>query len=399
MPALYEFNHEVKEWVKVKLLPGNMFSAMGLEYVGPVDGHDVQQLESVIRWAREMRKPVIVHVVTRKGKGCFYAEEHPELYHGVSSFDPLTGKLPEPEPCFSEKFGEYLCEFAEKDPRIAAVTAAMASGTGLDRFAERFPKRFFDVDIAEGHATAMAAGMAKQGLRPVLAVYSSFLQRGFDMMIHDVSLLQLPVLFGVDRAGLVGSDGETHHGIFDIDYLRTVPGMRVYLPASFAELHDMMEEALSRQEGPAAIRYPRGGEGEYQASSKGSDELLLDGTALTIAAYGTMINDAQRAVEALKAEGISAALVKINRLGNEEFPALFASLEKTGALLCLEEVCAAGCVGELLLSRLAKAGLPLHGVRLLNLGEGIVTHGDRAHLLRDHGLDTESVCRAARELL
>lgn len=399
LPALYDFNHEVKEWAKEKLLPGNMFSAMGLEYIGPVDGHDAALLETVIRWARDMGKPVIVHVVTKKGMGCRYAEEHPELYHGVSAFDELTGKLPEPGLCFSEMFGKYLCEFAGQDARIAAVTAAMASGTGLDRFAERFPKRFFDVGIAEGHATSMVAGMAKQGLHPVFAVYSSFLQRGFDMLIHDVSLLQLPVLFGVDRAGLVGSDGETHHGIFDISYLRTVPGMTIYCPASFAELHDMMAQALSRTKGPCAIRYPRGGEGAYRGTSKGSDELLRDGSDLTIVAYGILINDALKAVDALREQGISAALVKINHIGQEAYPALHASLEKTGAMLCMEEVCAAGCVGELLLSRIARAAIPLRGVRLLNLEDGIVAHGDREHLLRDHGLDTESVCRAAKELL
>ncbi len=399
LPALYDFNHQVKEWAKEKLLPGNMFSAMGLEYIGPVDGHDPALLETVIRWAKEMGKPVIVHVVTKKGMGCRYAEEHPERYHGVSAFDELTGKLPEPGPSFSEMFGKYLCEFAGQDPRIAAVTAAMAGGTGLDQFAQRYPNRFFDVGIAEGHATSMVSGMAKQGVRPVFAVYSSFLQRGFDMMIHDVSLLQLPVLFGVDRAGLVGSDGETHHGIFDISYLRTVPGMTIYCPASFAELHDMMAEALSKTSGPAAIRYPRGGEGEYRACSNGSDALVRDGTALTIVAYGTMINDALKVTDALCGQGISTALVKINRIGTDDYPALLASLKKTGAMLCMEEVCAAGCVGELLLSRLVGAGLTLRGVRLLNLGDGIVAHGDREHLLRDHGLDTESVCLAAKELL
>ena len=200
----------------------------------------------------------------RRGRGCSYAEEHPELYHGVGPFDPETGEIQKSGTCFSEVFGENLCAMAERDKKIVAITAAMASGTGLDQFARRFPGRFVDTGIAEGHATAFAAGMAKQGMTPVFAVYSSFLQRGFDMLIHDVSLQGLHVVFGVDRAGIVGSDGETHHGIFDLSYLGTVPGMQILCPASFAELREQMEMAISEMQGPVALRYPRGGEGEYK---------------------------------------------------------------------------------------------------------------------------------------
>ena len=260
-PGLYHFNHNVKEWVKSRVLPDNMLSALGMEYMGPVDGHDIRQLECVLRWAKEMQKPVLVHVLTKKGKGCPYAEAHPELYHGVGPFDPVTGEIQKSGASFSEVFGENLCAMAERDKKIVAITAAMASGTGLDQFARRFPGRFVDAGIAEGHAVAFAAGMAKQGMTPVFAVYSSFLQRGFDMMIHDVSLQGLHVVFGVDRAGIVGSDGETHHGIFDLSYLGTVPGMQILCPASFAELREQMEMAISEMQGPVALRYPRGGEG------------------------------------------------------------------------------------------------------------------------------------------
>ena len=243
-PALYHFSHTVKEWVKDRILPDNMFSEMGFEYIGPVDGHDVEQLETVIRWARDLRAPVLVHVLTKKGKGCSFAEEHPERYHGVGRYDPETGELVPGEPGFSEMFGKYLCEFAAADKRIMAITAAMTCGAGLDSFAERFPSRFLDVGIAEGNAAAIAGGMAKEGALPVFAVYSSFLQRSFDMLIHDIALQRLHVVLAVDRAGLVGSDGETHHGIFDVGFLSEVPGMTVFCPSNYGELRQMMEEAF-----------------------------------------------------------------------------------------------------------------------------------------------------------
>ena len=398
MPSLYSFNHRAKEWVKGKLLPENMFSAMGYEYLGPVDGHDVHLMERVLRWARDMRKPVIVHAVTIKGKGCSYAEEHPDRYHGVGPFDPASGEIYGGGESFSEVFGKTLCALADKDERITAVTAAMASGTGLDRFALRFPKRFCDVGIAEGHAAAMVSGMAKQGLVPVFAVYSSFLQRAYDMLIHDVSLQKLHVVFGVDRAGLVGSDGETHHGIYDVNFLRSVPGMTVLCPASFAELRAMLEEALYRVEGPVAIRYPRGGEGEYRDCSTEDEQIIREGKDLTIVCYGAMINDVLEAVRRLDELGVSAEVIKLNKITYAKFPRVFASLEKTGRLLMPEEVCAIGCVGRHLLAQASEAGIRLRAARFLNLGDNIVPHGTRALLLRDFGVDADAMLRAAREI-
>lgn len=398
MPSLYTFNHRAKEWVKGKLLPENMFSAMGYEYLGPVDGHDVRLMERVLRWARDMKKPVIVHAVTVKGKGCAYAEEHPDRYHGVGPFDPVTGEIFGGGESFSDVFGKTLCALADKDERITAVTAAMASGTGLDRFALRFPKRFCDVGIAEGHAAAMISGMAKQGLLPVFAVYSSFLQRAYDMLIHDVSLQKLHVVFGVDRAGLVGSDGETHHGIYDVNFLRSVPGMTVLCPASFAELRAMLEEALYRVEGPVAIRYPRGGEGEYRGCSTEDEQIVREGTDLTIVCYGAMINDVLEAVLKLDELGISAEVIKLNKITYAKFPKVFTSLEKTGRLLMPEEVCAIGCVGRHLLAQASEAGIRLQAARFLNLGDNIVPHGTRAKLLRDFGVDADAMLRTAREI-
>ena len=398
IPPVYRFNHDFKEWIKSRVLPDNMLSAIGLEYMGPVDGHDLKQLESVLGWAKEMRRPVLVHVLTQKGRGCRYAQEHPERYHGVGPFDPETGEIKASGRCFSDIFGESLCELGEKDPKIAAITAAMASGTGIDRFAERFPNRFFDVGIAEGHASAFAAGLAKQGILPVFGVYSSFLQRGYDMLIHDVSLQHLHAVFGLDRAGIVGSDGETHHGIFDIAYLRSVPGMQILCPASFSEMHDYLERALFHMDGPVALRYPRGGEGEYRASSVGDEQILRQGADLTIICYGTMVNEALSAARQLEQKGISAEVVKINRLGPEDYSVTLSSLEKTGALLASEEVCASGCVGEQILSQAAVHGITLRGARLLNLGCGIVAHGSRDRLMRDHGIDAAAMTEAGMAL-
>ncbi len=397
LPAIYQFNHRIKERIKDSILPGNMFSAMDLSYIGPVDGHDVKRLESVLRWARDMRQPVIVHVLTQKGKGCAFAEAHPERYHGVGPFDPVTGELKSSGEGFSEKFGELLCKFAEKDPRITAITAAMACGTGLDRFAARFPERFHDVGIAEGHATAMAAGLAKQGAIPVFAVYASFLQRGYDMLIHDVALQGLHAVFGVDRAGIVGGDGETHHGIFDVCYLRSVPGMQILCPASYAELEAMLEEAVFRREGPVAIRYPRGKEGAYTDCSTETEQLLRTGADATLLCYGMMVNEAVSAADILEKQGLSVELIKLNSIGSNDYPLVMQSLRKTGSLVFPEEVCAAGCVGTAILAQAAGESICLRNAALLNLGEGIISHGDRSLLLRDCGADTQAIVEAVRK--
>ncbi len=398
VPALYSFNHEVKEHLKDKLLPANMFNAMGLNYLGPVDGHQIGELEAVLRLAREQREPVLVHVLTKKGKGCEYAEKHPEIYHGVGKFHPVTGKL-EPAPrCFSDCFGETLCTLAESTDNLVAITAAMTNGTGLEEYAKRFPLRFADVGIAEGLATSMAAGMAKQGLLPVFAVYSSFLQRGFDMMIHDVSLLGLHVVFCVDRAGLVGSDGETHHGIFDVSYLRSIPGMKILCPSSFAELSAMLKTAVRDTKGPVAVRYPRGGECGYSELRTEREAVLKEGRDITLVAYGTMISEVIGAAKILEKKGISPEIVKLGEIDGFRFPVCMRSLKKTGRLLIPEEVCEAGCVGSAITAAAAENGLCVRAV-LKNLGKGIVAHGSRELLMRDYGLDADSVAAAAAGLI
>ena len=398
MPAIYSFNHDLKEKMKDKLLPVNMFSAMGLNYLGPVDGHNLRELETVLRLARESKEPVLVHVLTQKGHGVEYAEKHPEIYHGVGPFNAETGELAPAGRCFSDCFGETICQLAEEKPELVAITAAMTYGTGLDSFAARYPERFTDVGIAEGNATSMAAGMAKQGLTPVFAVYSSFLQRGFDMLIHDVALQQLHVVFAVDRAGLVGSDGETHHGIFDVSYLRTVPGMKIFCPASFAELQVMLKTAVCETEGPAAIRYPRGGECGYGALHPEKEAVLQQGSDLTLVTYGTMICEVQRAAGILKEHGISAEVIKLGEISGEDFPLVLASLEKTGLLLTAEEVCEAGCLGTVLSALATEKGIALRS-SMLNLGGGIIPHGGRAQLLMDYSLDAASIAARGEELV
>ncbi len=397
LPLLYRFNHALKEWLKAHLFPENTFSEMGFDYIGPVDGHDVRRLEKVIRWARDLRAPVLVHVLTKKGKGCAFAERDPERYHGVGPFDSRTGALAPEGESFSSRFGEALCRYAQGDERIAAITAAMSGGTGLEDFAAKFPERFFDIGIAEEHAAAMAGGMAKQGLLPVFAVYSSFLQRSFDMLIHDISLQKLHAVFAVDRAGLVGRDGETHQGSFDLSFLCTVPGMTIYAPASFAELDSMLGLALYSCAGPAAIRYPRGGEGEYRGCSGEAECLLREGSDVTLVSYGVMINEALRAAELLSEKGVSAEVVKLGRLRPNGFDLVRASAEKTRRLVVAEDVCDFGSIGEQILASLAR-GKERVSVRLLNLGDGLVTHGSVEELRRACGIDAGAIARQAGEL-
>lgn len=393
---IYNFFHRVKEDVKDAILPDNMFDDLGFYYLGPVDGHDVSALESAMVWACEMRVPVLLHVVTKKGKGYPFAELHPEKYHGVGQYNPQSGVLKKSSRSFSNVFGQTLCALARDDERITAITAAMESGTGLDDFASALPDRCYDVGIAEGHAISMAAGMAKQGLIPVAAIYSSFLQRAFDMLIHDVALQGLHVVFGVDRAGLVGEDGETHHGVFDIAYLSAVPGMTIWCPASFAEMHDMLRHAIYEENGPVALRYPRGGEGKYNKGGSDSSTVCREGADVTLVSYGTMINESLAAAELLSAEDISVEVIKLGRVMPLDAEPVLRSLERTCKLVVAEEVCDAGCVGRQLLA--AASGMAIKS-RLINLGTGIVTQGGTAKLRELNSLDAEGIAQKIRELM
>ncbi len=397
---IYEITHKIKKAFKNSILPCSFFEEMGFTYLGPVDGHDVSLLTKTLRYARDMEVPVVVHVRTTKGKGYPPAEQTPDAFHGVSPFDLATGVPVEKSGTdFSAIFGQELCQLAGEDSRICAITAAMQSGTGLNEFAEAFPQRIFDVGIAEGHATAMAGGMAIRGVIPVFAVYSTFLQRSYDMLIHDISLEQLHAVFCVDRAGLVGSDGETHQGLFDVAFLSSVPGMTVLAPASFAELRQMLRQAIYEITGPVAVRYPRGGENGYSADHSALPACVLEeGSDLTLVTYGTMIGEAVRAAEQLKEAGIRAEIVKLNRICPVEGKTVLASLRKTGRLLAVEEVARQGCVGMNLLTMAAENGVSLKEARLLNLGSGIVQQGTVSQLRAFCGIDSEGIVRQAKEV-
>ena len=396
---LYDVSHDVKTALKKSLLPvSTVFEDMGFAYMGPVDGHDVRSLTDMLRAAREQNCPVLLHVHTQKGKGYAPAEREPERFHGVAPFDPATGRSAPSAPSFSSVFGQELERLADGDPRICAITAAMADGTGLTGFAKAHPTRFFDVGIAEGHAVAMAAGMAKQGLLPVFAVYNSFLQRGYDMLAHDVSLDGLHVVLAVDRTGLVGADGETHHGC--IDYLSQIPGMTVLCPASFAELRQMLHTALYDCDGPVAVRYPRGGEGVYQGSCGGAPvSVLTQGADVSIVTYGILTGQALEAAQLLAQEGITARVVKLNRAAPLDMDAVCTALAGTTRLLVLEDQIMQGCVGQRLAAALLERGAAPERLRLLNVGERLPAQGGVTQLYHALGLDAAGIAAAAREVL
>ena len=394
----YSVSHKVKELLKEKALAGNMFTAMGLNYLGPVDGNNIQMLEEAIRVAKDMREPVLLHVITKKGKGYPFAELHPDKFHGVAPFDVLTGEIKSSGEGYCDVLGHELCDLAEDNKKIVAITAAMSCGTGLEEFRERFPDRFFDVGIAEQHAVAMAGGMAKQGLIPVFAVYSSFLQRAYDMLVHDISLLNLHAVFCVDRTGLVGNDGETHNGSFDISYLSSVPWMTVLSPASFKELKAMLKYAIDECAGPVAIRYPRGGEGSYKNVYVSQEQVLSKGKDITLVCYGTLTSNTVEAAEMLKERGISAEVVKLGILKPNTFEKTAASVLKTHAFVIAEDVCESGCIGQQILSCLEEKGIKAK-VALINTGDGIVSHGSVAQLQKACGLDAKSVADVAENLL
>ena len=397
---IYRVTHKIKTAVKETLLPCSLFEDMGFTYLGPVDGHNVKGLTRLLTYAKSLHGPVLLHVRTVKGKGYGPAERNPDKFHGVGTFCVETGEpLGAGKTSFSQVFGQTLCQLAEQDGRICAITAAMQPGTGLDGFFERFPDRAFDVGIAEGHATAMAAGMAKEGMLPVFAVYSSFFQRAYDMLIHDVALQNLHVVFCVDRAGLVGEDGETHHGVFDPAFLDTVPGMTVLCPASFEELRQALPYALFHCTGPVAIRYPRGGEGSWrEAAAPGANVVVRPGGDLTLVTYGTLINQALEAANRLAADGLQAEVVKLGRITPLDAGTVETSVKKTGRLLVAEECAAPGCVGQRLAARLGMDGISVKAFHLQNTGGQFVTHGTPDQLRRLCGLDGESLYQKALEV-
>lgn len=397
--GIYKVTHKVKTAIKETLLPCSLFEDMGFTYLGPVDGHDVKGLTRLLTYARDLKGPVLLHVRTVKGKGYTPAERNPDQFHGVGRFCVETGEvLKSGGTNFSAVFGQTMCRLAEEDRKLCAITAAMQGGTGLNGFAAQFPDRLFDVGIAEGHAVAMAAGMAKQGMLPVFAVYSSFLQRAYDQLLHDVALQGLHVVFGVDRAGLVGEDGETHHGVFDPAFLDTVPGMTVLCPSSYPELEAMLRHAIYEVKGPVAVRYPRGGQGDYQEDSGPvKTAVLRTGKDITLTGYGITINGLLDCAKLLEADGIQAEVIKLNTITPLDLEPLVESVRKTGRLLTAEECAPGNCVGQRIAAGLLERGISAQTV-LVNTGPDFVTHGSVAQLRALCGLDGASLYKKALEV-
>ena len=395
--GLYRATHKFKDWLKRRLLGVTIFEEMGFQYMGPVDGHDITRLIYMLRRAKELRCPVVLHAVTKKGKGYKPAEQNPHIFHGIGKFDPETGiPVSSGKVGFSDVFGKTICDIAKENPKVCAVTAAMCHGTGLVDFAREYPDRYFDVGIAEGHAVAMAGGLAKQGMAPVFAVYSTFLQRAYDMLIHDVAMLHLHVVFAIDRAGLVGQDGETHHGIFDISYLRTVPGITVLCPANLKELELMLRQAVSDYDGPVAVRYPRGTDGVLTEPT--SQPVLREGADCTLVAYGTMVNEALLAAEKLAADGMEAEVIKLNAVMPLDMKPVMDSVRKTGLLVVAEEAVCAGCVGGEIAARLLEEKVNCQ-MRLMNLGNRFIQHGSVAQLRELAQIDAAAIEETVKEAL
>jgi len=395
--AIYRFTHRVKTAVKQAILRCSMFEDMGLQYIGPIDGHNVQRLVEALEWAKHQDSPTLVHVLTQKGKGYGHSELSPEEYHGVRPFDHRIGVVNGVDKTFSSVFGQELEILAGREYRICAITASMTAGTGLESFAARFPERFFDVGIAEGHAAVMAAGMASRGAIPVFAVYSTFLQRSFDMLIHDIAISGLHVVFAVDRAGLVPGDGETHQGVFDVAYLSAVPNMTILCPASFAELRDMLGYAVGKVAGPVAVRFPRGAEGAYKAGGTDGVKCVRDGKDFTLVTYGINVNTALEASVALEAEGISVEIIKLGCICPIEIDPVAESVKKTGRLMVLEECSGRGSVGENIAAALLCC--KLKSFILLNTGDAFAPCGSVEELRKLCGIDKDSVVQTVKTAL
>ena len=404
---IYRTTRAVKDWFKRMLVPITLFENMGLTYIGPVDGNDLPHLTGLLRLARDMRSPVLIHVLTKKGMGYSFAEENPSKFHGIGKFDPKTGQTAGGSSAtFSDGFGKTMLELAAEDPRVCAITAAMPGGTGLLEFKKRYPKRTFDVGIAEEHAVSMAGGLAKQGMVPVVALYSTFLQRSYDMILQDIAMLRLHVVLAVDRAGLVGEDGETHHGIYDIGFLRHAPGMVILCPASIAEQEDMLRWAVKEFDGPVAIRYPRGGNRSYMYSNwTTSDDVSTlgalachrKGDDITLITYGTMLENTMKAAKILSEQGIEATVLRLLTVSPLPSKGILEMMSRNKHVVIVEEA-AGGCgIREPLAWELEHLcpGIRVDG---FDLGRQFITHGDIQSLYRHYSLDEHSIANYVQEV-
>ena len=398
-PPLFELAKRLEEHAKGMVVPATLFEKFGFNYIGPIDGHDLESLIPTLENIKHLEGPQFLHVVTKKGQGYEKAEADPVAYHGPGKFDPNVGLLPAttpPKTTFTQVFGQWLCDMAEQDTRLVGITPAMREGSGMVAFHQRFPKRYYDVGIAEQHAVTFAAGMACEGLKPVVAIYSTFLQRGYDQLIHDVALQNLPVVFALDRAGLVGADGATHAGAYDIAYIRCIPNMSLACPADERECRQLLSTAFA-QNHPVAVRYPRGaGVGavpgrDLDTLPFGKGEVRRQGKQLAILAFGTLLAPALEAAEKLDATVVNMRWVK--PLDTE----LLAQIAKDhDRLVTVEEGCIMGGAGSAVLEALQQLNIQ-RSVLQLGLPDAFIEHGDPAKLLALQGLDAAGIAHSVRQ--
>lgn len=392
---LFKTAERVKESLKYLLLQGMLFEELGFTYLGPIDGHNIEKISEVLERAKTVKGPVLVHVITKKGKGYQFAEESPNVFHGIGPFEIETGQnLSSSKITYSKVFGEEMIKEAEKNPRLIAITAAMPDGTGLSEFSKKFSDRFFDVGIAEQHAVTLAAGLASNGLRPVFAVYSTFLQRAYDQVVHDVCLQKLPVIFAIDRAGIVGEDGETHQGILDISFLRSIPNITLLAPKDINEFRNMLRWSFEHN-GPVAIRYPRGGDSsvnfnKYEEIRLGKWEVIEEGKRIAVLATGKMVQNASSAVEKLKTKNINVTLVNCRFIKPMDKSLLSKLSDEYDLIITVEDNYVAGGFGSGVLEYMAGINSKPK-VIMLGYPDEFIPHGSLDILYKKYGLDSEGI--------
>ncbi len=405
--SMFNLAKKAEDSIKSIMVPGMLFEDLGFQYIGPIDGHNINHMLETFKNIKNYTWPVLVHVITKKGKGCEFAECNPSQYHGISPFDPATGKTlakKQPIMSYTEVFGRTMVRLAEENDKLVAISAAMSEGTGLDKFAEHFPDRFFDVGIAEPHGVTFACGLAIEGLHPVAAIYSTFTQRAYDQVVHDLCLQNLPVTLALDRAGLVGEDGPTHHGAFDIAYLRHIPNMVVMAPKDENELQHMIKTAVGHH-GPTAVRYPRGTgcgvpmDQEMKTLPIGKAELIKDGNEAVIVAIGNMVCPSIEAAKKLAEEGISVAVVNARFVKPLDKEMITSYARKTGRLITAEEHALLGGFGSAVLECLDINGV--YGIKTHRIGlpDTYIEHGTQAVLRQKYGLDAEGIYASVKKFI
>jgi 1-deoxy-D-xylulose-5-phosphate synthase len=407
VPAANVIKH-VEEGIRSVLSPGMIFEELGFRYFGPIDGHDIEVLCRTLKNIKDIKGPKLLHVITKKGKGYLPAEENPTLFHGIGAFKRQTGEVIKKavsDPTYSKIFSEKLVALASRNKRISAIVAAMIEGTNLSKFQMLYPERFFDVGIAEEHAVTFAAGLAAAGMRPVVAVYSTFMQRSVDQIIHDVGMQKLPVVFALDRAGLVGEDGPTHHGVFDIVFMKMVPGMVVMAPSDALELELMLDAAFEYEGGPVSIRFPRGEswiqkDGKRQPVKIGRSRIVKRGSAMTVLCLGTMLRSVLSAVEDVeKKKGVRIEIIDARFAKPVDERLIMESVSKTGALLVIEEGALEGGYGQSVTQMLVGNGLKNIRIKTIGIPDAFVEQGSMDRLKHDCGLDVNGIRTAIIGLL